>query len=81
MTIGFRKEIIIPPDIEEGTRLWFEYIQKYEEEPMEINWMMEEYCESWKKMSEEKVSLPGIHAAHLKCLDSRTKAPAVISRI
>ena len=32
-------------------------------------------------MKEEKGSLPGIHAAHLKCLDSITRAAEVISRL
>ena len=32
-------------------------------------------------MKEDKASLPGIHAAHMKCLDNTTKAAEVISRL
>jgi len=42
---------------------------------------MEEYCNSWKKMQEDKASLPGMHSAHMKCLDSTTAAAEVISRL
>ena len=76
-----KKEINLPHDVEEGMRLWYDSIQNYEEESIEITWTIEEYCESWKKMSEEKASLPGIHAAHLKCLNSSTQAAEVISRL
>ena len=75
-----RKEINLPQDVEEGMRLWYDCKQNYEES-IEINWTTEEYCKSWKKMSEEKASLPGIHPAHLKCLDSSTEAAEVISRL
>ena len=77
-----KKEILLPnQDLEEGTRLWFEYIQRYEDRPMEIKWTTEEYCASWAKMTEDKSCLPGIHTAHIKCLDPESKAAEVMSRL
>ena len=76
------KEILLPnQDLEEGTRLWFEYIQRYKDRPMEIKWTTEEYCASWAKMTEDKSCLPGIHTAHIKCLDPESKAAEVMSRL
>ena len=76
-----KKEIDLPEDVEEGTRLWYEYIQNFDENTDDITWTTEEYCDSWKKMQEDKASLPGIHSAHMKCLDSTTAAAEVISRL
>jgi hypothetical protein len=74
-----RKEIKIPDGLEEGTRLWFEAIQDFSDEPFEIEWTTDEYFEGWKAMSEDKSSLPGIQAAHLKSVDPSSKAADVIS--
>jgi len=76
-----RKEINLPTDVEEGTKLWYDCIQDYNEDTEDITWMTEEYCDSWKKRKEDKASLPGIHAAHMKCLDSATAAAEVISHL
>ena len=76
-----RKEINLPDEVEEGTKLWYDYIQDYNEDTEDITWTTEEYCKSWKKMKEDKASLPGIHTAHMKYLDSATKAAEVISRL
>ena len=38
-----RKEISIPENLEEGTRLWFEAIQNFQDDPIEIDWTSEEY--------------------------------------
>ena len=77
-----RKEVLLPTqDLEEGTRLWFEYMQQYEDKPMDIQWTPEEYCESWSKMPEDKSCLPGIHTAHIKCIDFESKAAEVMSRL
>ena len=74
-----KKEIHIPAGLEEGTRLWFEAIQNFEDEPFDIEWTTEEYFEGWKSMSEDKSALPGIQAAHLKSIDSSTQAAEIIS--
>ena len=48
---------------------------------MEIRWTTEEYCASWTKMTEDKSCLPGIHTAHIKCLEPESKAAEVMSRL
>ena len=75
------KEIKLPDEVEEGVKLWYDYIQDFKEDTEDVTWTTEEYCNSWKKMKEDKASLPGIHAAHMKCLDNTTKAAEVISRL
>jgi len=68
--------------IEEGTRLWYDYIQNNNEiEPMDITWTTEEYFESWEKMPETKSCLPGIHTVHIKCIDPKSKGADVISKL
>ena len=68
--------------IEEGTKLWFEYIQQCDKAtPVDITWTTEEYFESWKKMPETKSCLPGIHTVHLKCLDHNTKGADIMSKL
>ena len=37
-----KNEIDLPTDMEEGTRLWFEAIQDFDENPIEINWTTQE---------------------------------------
>jgi len=76
-----KKAIKLPDDLEEGTQIWYDYIQNYDDNPEKITWTTEEYCDSWRQMKEEKGSLPGIHSAHLKCLDHTSKAAEVISRL
>ena len=76
-----RKEIQVPEDLEEGTRLWFEAVQNFDDDPVTIEWTTEEYFQSWKLMSEDKSSLPGIQAAHIKSVDPLSKAADVISKM
>ena len=49
-----KKEVYMPDNVEEGTKLWFHAIQNFEENPVRIEWSTEEYFESWKPMSETK---------------------------
>ena len=74
-----KKEINIPEGLEEGTRLWFEAIQNFDDNPFVIDWTTEEYFDGWKAMSEDKSSLPGIQAAHLKSVDPKSEAADVIA--
>ena len=76
-----RKEIQVPAELEEGTRLWFEAVQNFDDDPVTIEWTTEEYFQSWKLMSEDKSSLPGIQAAHIKSVDPLSKAADVISKM
>lgn len=71
-----RGQVQLPSDMEEGTRLWFEAIQEnfVEDEDFSIEWTTREYFENWAKMSEDKSSLPGIHAAHIKCVNYESEA-------
>ena len=64
--------------MEEGTRLWFEAIQNFEDDPVKIEWTTAEYFQSRKLMSEDKSLLPGIQAAHVKSVDPSSKAVDVI---
>ena len=73
------QEIEIPEDLEEGTKLWFETIQDFEDNPLHIHWTTDEYFEGWRTMSEDKSALPGVQAAHLKSIDSTSEAADVIS--
>ena len=74
-----KKEIDIPEDLEEGTKLWFNSIQDFDDNPIEIDWTTEEYFDNWKKMSEDKSALPGVQAAHLKSIDPQSDAADVVS--
>jgi hypothetical protein len=48
---------------------------------MDFTWTTEEYIDSWSKMKEEKMTLPGIQVAHIKCLESTSVAAEVISKL
>ena len=74
-----RGEVALPDGLEEGTKLWFEAIQDFEDDPIEIDWTTKEYFDSWKAMSENKSSMPGIQAAHIKSIDPRSKAADVVA--
>ena len=74
-----KKEIDIPDDLEEVTKLWFHSIQDFQDNPIVIDWTTDEYFDSWKKMSEDKSALPGVQAAHLKSIDPKSDAADVIS--
>jgi len=67
--------------VEEGTRLWYNYIQSQDIQDIDTDWTTEEYFESWKKMKEEKGSSPGIRFGHLKCIDPVSEAAEVISKL
>ena len=74
-----RGEVELPEDLEEGTKLWFDAIQNFDDDPIEIDWTTEEYFDSWRAMTETKSSMPGIHAAHIKSIDPKTEAAEVVS--
>ena len=67
--------------IEEGTKLWYEMMRSPDNDSFDLMWTTEEYCQSWRQMSETKSSIPGIHAAHMKCLKPTTKAAEVMSKL
>ena len=68
--------------VEEGTRLWYDYITKNNDiEPMDITWTTEEYFDSWSKMPETKSCLPGVHTVHLKCIDPKSNSADVMSKL
>ena len=67
--------------IEEGTRLWFEFIKSPSKEAFDISWTAQEYFDSWKKMKEETVSAPGWHFSHMKCIDPNSNTGEVVSKI
>lgn len=74
--------IKLPEDgIEEGTRVWYELMRLQNHEEFKINWTAEEYIESWRKIDENKSSLPGIQAAHIKSIGEKSKAAYVISQL
>ena len=75
--------ITLPEEgVEEGTRLWYDYITKDNDiEPIDITWTTEEYFDSWSKMPETKSCLPGIHTVHLKCIDPKSKSADVMSKL
>ena len=68
-----KRNVTLPDEgIEEGTRLWYDMISNTTDDPFDIKWTTEEYCDSWKKMGETKSSIPGIHTVHMKCLDPQS---------
>ena len=67
--------------IEEGTRLWYEYVTTKPTKQFDFKWTTAEYCESWNKMDETKSSIPGIHAAHMKCLQPSSDAAEILSKL
>lgn len=74
--------ITLPEEgVEEGTRLWCNFITNQKMQDFVISWTQEEYFESWKKMPEDKSSAPGIHVGHLKCIDPCSNAAYVVSTL
>jgi len=67
--------------IEEGTRLWYDFIKSQTIKEFSIKWTPEEYLASWKKMKEDKSSAPGIHIGHIKCIDPCSPAAYVVSTL
>ena len=65
--------------IEEGTRLWYEFMTSEYPEEIEIEWTAEEYFDGWKKMKEATGCLPGWTFAHMKSMKADSKAGEVIS--
>lgn len=77
-----RGTVSLPEEgIEEGTRLWYDYISSQQLRDHIITWTPEEYFNSWKKMKEDKSSAPGIHMGHLKCIDPGSPAGYVVSML
>ena len=75
-----KKEVNVD-HIEEGTRLWFEYVQNFTESTESLEWTTKEYVDSWRQMSESKSSFPGICAAHIKCLTASSKTADIVSKL
>lgn len=74
--------IQLPEGVNEGLKVWYDYITTIEQHtPLDLTWTTEEYVDSWKKMKEEKTTIPGIQVAHIKCLDSESLAASVISKL
>jgi hypothetical protein len=72
----------LPNDIDEGLEIWYKYVISVEKkENTDFIWTTEEYCDSWKKMKEEKTTLPGIQVAHLKSLNPSTLSADVMSKL
>ena len=67
--------------VEEGTRLWYEFITSPTNTSFDINWTAKEYFDGWKKMKEETVSIPGWHFSHLKSIDPRSDTGEVVSKL
>lgn len=67
--------------IEEGTRLWYQFVSSQELSDFKISWTTEEYFASWAKMKEETSSAPGIHIGHIKCVNPMSQAAYVISTL
>jgi hypothetical protein len=67
--------------IEEGTRIWYQYISTQELSEFSISWTTEEYFTSWNKMKEDKSSAPGIHIGHIKCIGPTSNAAYVVSTL
>jgi hypothetical protein len=56
-----RGTIDLPEDVDESLQLWFKYITNIKQhEPSDFTWTTEEYFDSWKKISEDKITIPGI---------------------
>ena len=75
------KNIQIPNDLEEGTRLWFDAIQNFEDNPIDLEWDTLEYFQAWDKMTEDKSALPGVQAAHIKSIDRHSEGADVVSKM
>lgn len=74
--------ISLPDDVDEGLHLWYTYLINIQDHtPLDFTWTTEEYIQSWKKMNEEKMTLPGIQVAHIKCLDAESLAADVMSKL
>ena len=67
--------------IEEGTRLWYEFITSPTNTSFDIQWTAKEYFDGWKKMKEETVSIPGWHFSHLKSIDPFSDTGEVVSKL
>lgn len=74
--------IPLPEGIDEGLRIWYEYISKAQSHtPFDLTWTTDEYVESWKRMKEDKMTLPGIQVAHIKCLSKDSIGASVLSKL
>ena len=65
--------------VEEGTRLWFNFMTTAYPEEIEIEWTPKEYFEGWRKMKENTGCLPGWTFAHMKSIAHDSLAGEVIS--
>ena len=74
-------DLVTLPDegVEEGTRLWFEFMSRGVPDATDISWTTEEFFKSWKGMKEEKGSAPGWNFSHIKSVEGTSEAGQVIS--
>ena len=73
-----KKNVKLPDDLEEGTKLWFQIVQDFEDDPVDIDWT---YFKNWEPMSEDKAALPGIQTSHVKSVDPTSEAADILSCI
>jgi len=72
----------LPDNTDESLRIWYNYITNIgSHTPSDITWTTEEYFASWAKIKEEKMTLPGIQVAHIKCIAPDSKAAEVLSTL
>ena len=71
-------EIQLPPDLEKGTRLWFQKMADTATTlpPFPIPTDTDSYLDSWKKMKETTSSYPGLHFGHFKAASRTTPLAA-----
>lgn len=63
-------------------RIWYEYITTTERHTtFDLSWTTQEYIDSWSKMKEDKITIPGIQVAHIKCLEHTSAAADIISKL
>jgi Reverse transcriptase (RNA-dependent DNA polymerase). len=75
-----RGTITLPEEVDESLRLWFTYITNMQHhKSTDFMWTTEEYFDSWRQISEDKTTLPGIQVAHIKCIHPESSAASVIS--
>ena len=73
-------EFEIPPNLDEGTTLWFQKMQdptsRITEVPIAIN--TASYTDSWRQMKELTSSAPGLHFGHFKAISDTTPIAAEV---
>jgi hypothetical protein len=74
--------LTLPHNVDEGLETWYHYITNVEKhEPATFMWTTKEYCESWRKIDENKTTIPGIQVAHIKSLVAESPTADVVSKL